>query len=140
MKKLKTGLTSLLLLILTGAIGIAQEASSSQAFWIHEDVVKPSKAADYEAICKELTDNLRKHNIQEFSSIVTNTEDDRYLWVSPIANMADIDKPIFKTLMERDDSKCSRTTFQTLGSPVSSSFRIRDRQHCSEVSSNGAEL
>lgn len=101
MKRLKTGLTSLLLLILTGAIGIAQEASSSQAFWVHEDVVKPSKAADYEAICKELSDNLRKHNIQELSTIVTNTEDDRYLWVSPIANMADIDKPIFKTLREK---------------------------------------
>ncbi len=101
MRRLKTGLTSLFLLVLTGAIALAQEESNTQAYWVHEDVVKPSKVGDYESICKELTDNLKKHNIQEISTIVTNTEDDRYLWVSPIANMAEIDKPIFATLREK---------------------------------------
>jgi Fe-S cluster assembly scaffold protein SufB len=101
MRRLKTGLTSLFLLVLTGAIALAQEESNTQAYWVHEDVVKPSKVSDYESICKELTDNLKKHNIQEISTIVTNTEDDRYLWVSPIANMAEIDKPIFTTLREK---------------------------------------
>ena len=101
MRTLKTRLTSLFLLLLTGAIGLAQGESNSQAYWVHEDVVKPSKVADYESVCKEFTENLKKHNIQEISTIVTNTEDDRYLWVSPIASMADIDKPMFTTLMEK---------------------------------------
>jgi Fe-S cluster assembly scaffold protein SufB len=110
MRRLKTGLTSLILLVLTGAIGFAQEESNTQAFWVHEDVVKPSKVVDYESICKELTDNMKKHNIQEISTIVTNTEDDRYLWVSPIANMAAIDKPIFTTLRE----KMGKETFSNM--------------------------
>ncbi|NNL02973.1 MAG: hypothetical protein HKP39_11925 [Eudoraea sp.] len=110
MRRLKTGLTSLILLVLTGVIGFAQEESNTQAFWVHEDVVKPSKVVDYESICKEFTDNLKKHNIQEISTIVTNTEDDRYLWVSPIANMAAIDKPIFTTLRE----KMGKETFSNM--------------------------
>ncbi|MBT8181083.1 MAG: hypothetical protein KJO53_05790 [Eudoraea sp.] len=110
MRRLKTGLTSLILLFLTGALGFAQEESNTQAFWVHEDVVKPSKVVDYESICKEFTDNLKKHNIQEISTIVTNTEDDRYLWVSPIANMAAIDKPIFTTLRE----KMGKETFSNM--------------------------
>ncbi|WP_299161473.1 hypothetical protein [uncultured Eudoraea sp.] len=114
MRTLKTGLTSLFLLLLTGAIGLAQEDSNSQSYWIHEDVVKPSKVADYESICKELTDNLKKHNIQELNAIVTNTEDDRYLWISPIANMADIDKPIFKTLMEKMGSEAFSNLFNRM--------------------------
>ena len=81
MRTLKTGLTSLFLLLLTVALGLAQDENNSQAFWVHEDVVKPSKVTDYESICKELTDNLKKHNIQELNVIVTNTVDDRYLWV-----------------------------------------------------------
>lgn len=99
MRTLNVKLTSLLLGLVMGTSALSQ--GDSQSYWIHEDVVKPSKVADYEAVCKELTDNLKKHNIQELSTIVTNTEDDRYLWVSPIANMADIDKPIFTTLMEK---------------------------------------
>ena len=70
MRRLKTGLTSLFLLVLTGAIALAQEESNTQAYWVHEDVVKPSKVGDYESICKELTDNLKKHNIQEISTAI----------------------------------------------------------------------
>ena len=76
----------------------AQEIKKTQAFWVHEDVVKPSMVAEYESVCKELTDNLKEHNIQEMNSIVANTQDNRYLWVGPIENMAQLDKPIFKNL------------------------------------------
>jgi Fe-S cluster assembly scaffold protein SufB len=110
MRTFKMRLTSLFLLLLTAGIGFAQDDTKPQAYWVHEDVVKPSKVADYESICKELTDNARKFNIQELNTIVTNTEDDRYLWVSPIANMADIDKPIFTTLME----KMGKETFSNM--------------------------
>lgn len=80
---------------------MSQEKSKSRAFWVHEDVVKPSMITEYETVCKELTDNMKKHNIQELSVIVTNTADNRYLWVNPITGMADIEKPVFKTLSEK---------------------------------------
>ena len=81
--------------------GLNAQNGSSQAYWVHEDVVKPSMIGQYESICKELTDNMKKYNIQEFNVIVSNTADNRYLWVSPISGMADIEKPLFKTLSEK---------------------------------------
>ncbi len=81
--------------------GLYAQEKTTQAFWVHEDVVKPSMVNDYEAICKELTDNMKKHNIQEINVMVSNTLDDRYMWISPISSMADIEKPVFATLAEK---------------------------------------
>ena len=64
--------------------------TGSQAYWIHEDVVKPAMSSEYEAVCKELTAALKTHGIA-FPTIVTQTMDNRYLWVTPIASMADIE-------------------------------------------------
>jgi uncharacterized protein with GYD domain len=99
MRTLKT--TLIIVLALLAVPCISQDDSKSQAFWIHEDVVKPSMVSEYEAVCKELTDNMKKHNIQEMNSIVTNITDNRYLWVGPIENMAQLDKPLFATLAEK---------------------------------------
>ncbi|MGB5437170.1 MAG: hypothetical protein WBM98_14840 [Maribacter sp.] len=94
-----TFLSTLILILFMGVL--KAQNGSSQAYWVHEDVVKPSMIGQYESICKELTDNMKKYNIQEFNVIVSNTADNRYLWVSPINGMADIEKPIFKTLSEK---------------------------------------
>ncbi len=77
---------------------LAQETNKSQAFWVHEDVVKPAMVAEYESVCKELMDNVREHKIQEMNTIVARTADNRYMWVGPIENMAQLDKPVFATL------------------------------------------
>jgi hypothetical protein len=89
------------LLLLPFAFLQAQDASKSQMYWVHEDVVKPAMVSDYETICKELTSNLKKHNIQEMNAIVANISDNRYLWVSPIASMSDINYTAFNTLSEK---------------------------------------
>lgn len=70
-------------------------------YWVHEDVVKPSMVAEYETVCKDLTSNLKKHNIQGLNIIVTNTSDNRYLWVSPVNSIADVERPVFKALAEK---------------------------------------
>ncbi|MFS4456692.1 hypothetical protein [Maribacter sp. 2304DJ31-5] len=100
MKTLKTKLFLALLSIMVTGILHAQE-KTTQAYWVHEDVVRPAMVAEYENICKELTDNMKKHNIQEVDVIVSNTADSRYLWVSKIESMADIEKPVFATLAEK---------------------------------------
>ncbi|WP_425237562.1 hypothetical protein [Ulvibacterium sp.] len=99
MRTLKT--TLIIVLALVAAPCTSQENDKSQAFWVHEDVVKPSMVSEYETVCKELTDNMKKHNIQEMNSIVANLADNRYLWVGPIENMAQLDKPLFATLAEK---------------------------------------
>ncbi len=79
----------------------AQMAANTQAYWIHEDVVKPAMVAEYEAVVKELLANMKKHNIQEANFLVTNTDDNRYMYIGPIENMAQLDKPVFNTLSEK---------------------------------------
>jgi hypothetical protein len=113
MKTIKTALLILLVLLVLPSETKSQE-SKSQAFWVHEDVVKPSMVAEYETICKELTSNMKKHNIQEMNAIVTNTNDNRYLWVSPIENMAQIDKPIFATLSEKMGAEAMGALFDRM--------------------------
>ncbi len=78
-----------------------QDDNSTQMYWIHEDVVKPGMVPQYEEICKEFTTNIKEHNIQDMNFIVSNTLDNRYLWISPISSIADIDKPVFKDLAEK---------------------------------------
>ncbi len=101
MKTKKLNFLLAILLLTPLALLQAQDNDTSQAFWVHEDVVKPSMISEYESTCKELTGNLKKYNIQNFNAIVSNTADNRYLWVSPINSMADIDRPVFKTLADK---------------------------------------
>jgi hypothetical protein len=100
MKTIKT--THLLSILLFGVLstGVAQDKPSN-LFWVHEDVVKPAMVSSYETVCKDLTANLKKHNIPGFNTIVSNTADHRYLWVSPINSMADINYDAFNTLSEK---------------------------------------
>lgn len=101
MKTKKTTLLFGMLLMLLPLLNLAQDTEKSQAYWVHEDVVKPGMVAEYEAVCKELITNLKEHNIESAKFIVTQTADNRYLYVSPIANMADLDKPVFSSLAEK---------------------------------------
>jgi len=89
----------MILLIPLGSI--AQDMTKNQSFWIHEDVVKPGMISEYEAVCKELLGHLKTHNIQEANYIVTNTVDNRYLYVGPIDSMADLDNSVFAGLAEK---------------------------------------
>ncbi|NHF59465.1 hypothetical protein FK220_008945 [Flavobacteriaceae bacterium TP-CH-4] len=101
MRTLKIKLMLAAMLLAPMSIIQAQESGTSQAFWVHEDVVKPSMVEEYERICKELVANMKKHNIQEANMIVANLADSRYLYVGPIENMAQLDKPVFATLAQK---------------------------------------
>lgn len=79
----------------------AQGNVNFQSYGVHEDVVLPSMANEYETAVKELVANIKKHNVQELKWITTVTSDFRYLYVYPIANMADLDKDNFKSLRDK---------------------------------------
>ena len=100
MRTQKFKLLIAILLILPLSLITAKE-KTSQAFWVHEDVVKPNMVGEYESVVKELVDNMKKHNIQEVNMITANLVDSRYLYVGPIENMAQLDKPSFATLSEK---------------------------------------
>ena len=83
------------------SIHIVAQNGSSQAYWIHEDFVKPSKVDQYEKTTKDLVANLKKFNIKDESWITSVTDDYRYLYIGPISKMADLDRPVFGTLADK---------------------------------------
>jgi len=101
MRTLKIKSFILSLLFMLPALIVAQQDNSPQAFWVHEDVVKPGMVGEYEEVCKELLGHMKTHNVQNDGWIVTNTADSRYLFVGAIDNMADLDKSPFPGLAEK---------------------------------------
>ena len=69
----------------------AQEEKKSQMYAVHEDQVKPSMLMQYEKTSKMLADKMKEHNIQSTSWLSSVTDDFRYMWVTPIESMADLD-------------------------------------------------
>ncbi|MBT8259866.1 MAG: hypothetical protein KJN82_01015 [Bacteroidia bacterium] len=101
MKTLKNTLFLALLMLL-----IPIQNNAQKMYRVHEDVVKPSHVMEYENVVKELLDLVKKHNIQEAQWITAVTNNSRYLFVSPIENMAALDKPNFVSeLVEKEGSE-----------------------------------
>lgn len=89
MKILKTTL------LLTFALCLTINFSQAQKrYWVHQDNVKPSMVAEYEKITKEFNAACKEHNVQT-SWITVTTSDFKYLYVTPIENMADLDQRPF---------------------------------------------
>ena len=96
MKMLKKTLLFTFLLCLTLNLSQAQ----NQAYSIHVDYVKPSKVADYEKISKEFIAACKEYNAP--TSWVTSTVNDfRYMYITPIDKMADIDARPFADMAKQ---------------------------------------
>ncbi|WP_219549442.1 hypothetical protein [Gramella sp. MT6] len=78
----------------------AQEGKN-QAFWIHEDQVKPSMMMEYEKTSKELVEACKKNNVQNIQWSVASMDDGTFLSITPIANLADIQNMNFGDLREK---------------------------------------
>lgn len=98
MKTFKTALIVLFLVLIAPI-----SASAQKMYRIHEDVVKPSHIMEYEGVVKELLDLMKTHNIQDTKWITAVTNNSHYLFVSPIENYAELDKPNFvSALIEKE--------------------------------------
>lgn len=67
---------------------------AQKMYQVHVDYVNPSKIQDYEAISKDFIAACKTHNPQT-SWITTTTSDNRYMYVSPMENFAELDKNPF---------------------------------------------
>ena len=96
-----TLLITILIFLLPNSQFAQDNANNSQAFWVHEDPVYPSRVADYEEYCTILAENCKKYNITEADWTTVSTDDLRYFHLSPIVNMGDLDKSRFSLLIDK---------------------------------------
>lgn len=118
MKTIKSGLLILLLTVFTFSILTAQEEkkeeNKNKMFNIHIDNVRFDKMMDYEKVAKELKDNMVKHSIQDASWTTISTEDGRYIYVSEIESMADLDKNPMSGLFDKMGDEAAGKMFDTM--------------------------
>lgn len=111
MRTQKTMLLLGIFLLSISNVTFAQE-TKNQAFYVHEDQVKPSMMGEYEKISKEFTEACKKHDLKDASWQVAATTTGRYLNISPIQNMAELDKNVMAPLAEKMGDEAFRDIFK----------------------------
>lgn len=96
----KPFLLFILLFLIPFNFTLAQD-SKSQMFLVHEDRVKPSMKATYEEISKDFKNQCEKYNIQNVRYLTATTSDGKYLYLTPIKNMAELDDRPIMALQEK---------------------------------------
>lgn len=89
-----------ILVLFTSNFVFAQETPPPM-FVVHTDYVNFNKMAQYEQLAKELKDNCVEHNVQKANWLTVSTEDGRYMYVSEIKNMAELDENTMSELFEK---------------------------------------
>jgi len=83
------------------AVGMYAQEGKNQAFWVHEDQVKPSMMVDYEKASTDLVEACKENNVQNMEWSVASMDDGTYLSITPIENLADIQNMNFEDLREK---------------------------------------
>lgn len=99
--KTKHLISLLLLTLFLPFMTMQAQEKMMKSYWIHEDQVKPSMVAEYEAVCKELIAHCKTANLQGSDWITLAGSDFSYSFVGPIENMADLDKDPFASLNDK---------------------------------------
>ncbi|MEG3658235.1 hypothetical protein V5097_12570 [Arenibacter palladensis] len=88
------------------------QGEKNQAYYVHEDQVKPSKINAYNLVSKDFKEACEKHNLKNMSWQVGSTDTGRYFNISPIENMADLDKSVMAPLAEKMGEEAFRNIFK----------------------------
>lgn len=83
----------------------------NQAFWVHEDQVKPSMLKEYEAVTKDFIEACKEHKLKDANWATASISDGTYLSISPINSMADFDKNPMAPLAEKMGEENFRAIF-----------------------------
>ncbi|MGB7843057.1 MAG: hypothetical protein WBL21_09715 [Salinimicrobium sp.] len=79
---------------------LSAQENRNQAFWVHEDQVRPGMVSEYEDLSKELVDAAKKSKLQNMRWAVAAMDNGNYLSITPIKNMADLESKSFQPLMD----------------------------------------
>ena len=94
------GMLCCMLPFLFSVLYVQAQEVKSQKFVVHEDMVKPSKIAEYEAATKLFAETMKEHNATEANYLTVSLDDMRYLYVSAIDNLAALDANPFESVVE----------------------------------------
>ncbi|SMG53325.1 hypothetical protein [Arenibacter troitsensis] len=111
MRTLKKIIFIVIAMALLPLIGSAQ-GEKNQAYYVHEDRVKPSKINDYNLVSKDFKEACEKHKLKDMSWQVGSTDTGRYFNISPIENMAELDKNVMAPLAEKMGEEAFRNLFR----------------------------
>jgi len=100
MKLFKFSLFTIIML-LSPFLTYAQDNQDVQAYWIHEDHVKPSMSEEYEQVAKDLVAACKEHKFEGSMWLSMRLNDNSYLYITPIKSMADLDNNEFEALSEK---------------------------------------
>lgn len=112
MKILKKGI--LILVVIVFAINISHSQDAPTMFVVHTDNVKFEKIPEYEQASKSLKENCEKHAIADLTYTAISVEDGRYVYVSPIENMAELDKNPMGALFEKMGKEAAGKLFSDM--------------------------
>lgn len=109
--KINIRITSFLICLFLSMSMWAQEGRA-QAFWIHEDQVKPSMRMEYEQASKDLVSACKTNNTQNIQWATASMDDGTYLSITPIKDMAEIQDLNFSDLREKIGDDAYTKIFQ----------------------------
>lgn len=75
--------------------------AQNQRYTIYQDQVKPAMQAEYEKASKEFIEECKKNNLKGADWAAARLSDGRYLYISPIEKMAELDRDWFAPLAEK---------------------------------------
>lgn len=99
MKKLQLFFSGVMCVLLCST-AISQQ-NQNQAYWIHEDQVKPGMVEEYAEHSKKLVQMAKDHNFQDMGWNVAQMDDGTFLSITPIENLADLQELSFASLQEK---------------------------------------
>jgi len=111
-KSINALIATLLVFMLVPLTTLAQEGKT-QKFVVHEDVVKPHKMMAYEKASKAFVATLKEHAGPEAHFMAMSSDDMRYIFISPIDNMAALDKNPFAKLEESLGKEATKEVFES---------------------------
>lgn len=85
--------------------------NTNQAFWVHEDQVKPSMLKEYEAVTKDFIKACEEHDLKDADWATARIDGGTYLTIAPINSMADFDKNPMAPLAEKMGEENFRAIF-----------------------------
>jgi hypothetical protein len=107
--KLRNTIKNLLLLAILVLLA-PTTLEAQQLLHVHEDVVKPSMTAEYEAVLIEVGDLIKEYPLENVTMSVFRNSSNHYFFVRPISAMADLDgqSPIAQLASKAGREKVSK--------------------------------